>query len=265
MLLKKYLHSAEKPFLIAYASLWAAVYMMSRFFLEIYTNRAPSLLWILSLLLILPISFYAAARTTAVKRENWYEVIGYFVMYALLGLFTSNYMIVNGDLLISSAVNKEIQSEAEVTDVHKVYYKSGFDHTSITLKTPAKDLKLQGRPYIFFYLNGKKVIRIRSAVSLLGNDYVYTEGISRSEKLKARWLHFKDQIYRLWVFIAIIFVLILIGFFAPKKNKKNNDAKSVKMGFWKFIGIVVGIIFAVFLLVYLGLLVYVKFFTNRHF
>ncbi|WP_316828918.1 hypothetical protein [Pedobacter miscanthi] len=265
MLLKEYLRLIEKPFLIAYASLWVLVYVMSRFFLEIYSDHAPSSLWWWSLLVILPISLYAAARTTAIKRENWYGVIGYFIMYSLLGLFTSNYMIVNGDILVSSAINTESSAKAEVTEVRKVFYRSGFDHTSVKLKTITKDFSMQGRPYIFFYLNGRKSLSIRSASSFLGNDYVFTNCISRGEKVKARWLHFKDQIYRAWIFIGIMLVLILIGFLAPQNFRKSTGAKPIKMGFWKMMGIVMGIVFALGLLLYIGLFVYVKFFTNSHF
>ncbi|WP_316844159.1 hypothetical protein [Pedobacter psychrodurus] len=263
MPLNKFLRLIEKPFLIAYALLWAAVYLLSRFNLELYTDHAPSVVWWLSFLAILPISLYTVVRTKSSKGENWYEKVGYFVMYTLLGLFTCNYIIVNGDLLISAAINKESSAQVEVTDVRKVFYRSGFDHTSVTLKTVSNTVVLQGRPYIYFYLNGKKNILVRWSKSFLGNEYVYTQDISLSEKFSARWLHFKDQLYRMWVFIGIMSVIILFGFFWPKSRDQTPRSNSPKLGFWKLLGIVMGIVFAVFLLFYVGLLIYMKFFTNN--
>jgi len=263
--LKKYLRFAEKPFLIAYASILLLVYVLSRFFLEMYTDHSPSALWGWSLVFIVPISLYATARTVFSQGYKWYSAIGYFVTYTLGGLVTSNYIIVNGDLLISSAINKESLAKADVVEVRKVYYKSGFDHTSVTLKTAKKEITLQGRPFIYFYLNGKKDISVRYSNSFLGNDYIYIEGIGSSEKLSARWLHFKDQINRAWIFIGIITALVLVGFLAPKKLQKNMGDKSVKIGFWKLIAIVMGIVFALGLLLYAGLFLYVKIFSGRHF
>jgi hypothetical protein len=138
--LKKYLRLVEKPFLIAYVAIWVVTYVLSRFFLEIYTDDAPSFVWIFSLVFILPLSFYAAARTIAIKREKWYGIIGYFIMYTALWLFTSNYIIVNGDLLISSAFDQKTKVKADVIDVHKVFYKGGFDHTSVTLNSASKTI-----------------------------------------------------------------------------------------------------------------------------
>lgn len=262
--MKEILRRLEKPFLITYISIWVAVYVLSRFFLEIYTDDAPASVWIFLLIVLVPLSFYAAARTVAIKRENWYGVIGYFIIYSAVSLLTSNYIIVNGDLLISAAIKPKTRSQVVVTDVHKVFYKSGFDHTSVTVKTQDRSITLQGRPYIFFYLLGKERISVSSARSFLANEFLYTDGISRREKLKARWLHIKDQIYRLRIIAAIIATLTLIGFLLPQKKFPNRQA-AAKIGIWKMMAIVMGILLTLGLLFYAGLFVYVKYFaTARH-
>ncbi|MGN7986198.1 hypothetical protein ACTJKC_02600 [Pedobacter sp. 22226] len=162
--------------------------------------------------------------------------------------------------MISSAINRKVRNRAMVTDVRKVFYKSGFDHTSVTLKMGDKSITLQGRPYIYFYLNGREHISMTSAHSFLGNAYVYTDGISSKEKLRARWLHLKDQVHRLRVLAAIILSIILTGFLWPQRKLTNGQRISAKMGFWKMMGIVMGILLALAILFYIGLFLYIKFF-----
>lgn len=259
----KLLLGLEKPFLIGYATIWAAVYLLSRFNLELYTDHAPSLVWWLSLLAILPVSLYAMLRTKF-SNKGWYEKVGILVMYTLIGLFTCLYIIVNGDLLISAAINQEKAAMVKLTAVRKVFYKSGFDHTSVSVETASGTVVLEGRPFVYFYLYDKKNVRMRSGRSYLGNEYFYTVGIGPKEKFGARWLHFKDQLYRMWVFIAIIAVMIIVGLFWPERFSQKKVSKASRWGFWKQVGIVIGILFAIFLLLYLGLLVYVKFFAAPH-
>ncbi|WP_344850840.1 hypothetical protein [Pedobacter jeongneungensis] len=213
----------------------------------------------------MPLSFYSAARTVNIIKEKWYGLIGYFIIYTAVWLLTSNYIIVNGDLLISSAIKSKTHNRAVIIDLHKVFYKSGFDHTTVTLKIADRPLTLQGRPYIYFYLVGRENISISAAESFLGNKYLYTDEIPRREKVKARWLHFKDQIYRLRVIAAILVALILVGFLWPQKKFANGQMVSAKTGFWKMIGIVMAILFTIALVFYIALFVYVKYFNaTRH-
>lgn len=259
----KFLLRLEKPFLISYATLWVAVYLLSRFNLELYTDHASWFIWLPCLLVILPISLYAMLRTKSANK-GWYEKAGIFVMYTLFGLFSSIYIIVNGDLMISAADNRDKTAMVKLTEVRKVFYKSGFDHTSVTVETASGTVVLQGRPFIYFYLNDKKIVLMRSGRSYLGNEYFYTVDIGRNEKFGARWLHFKDQLYRLWVFIAIIAVMIIIGLFWPERLSQKKVSTTSGWGFWKLMGFIMAILFAIFLLLYLGLLVYVKFFAAHH-
>lgn len=264
MNLKKILRMIEKPVIIIYVLLFLLVYIFSRFFLEIYTDHSPPALLHLSLIVLIPVSLYAAIRTVILKEEKWYGGIGYFIMYLLLGLFTGDYIIVNGDILVSSAMNKEKSEAVQVLDVHKVFSRRDFHHTSVTIKTASGIKTLEARPYAYFYLSGRKIISIRSARSFLGNDYVSTEGIGTGEKFRARWLHFKDQLHRLWIFVGMVFLLIFIGFLRQRYSSKTPGLRIQKIGFWKLMGIVIGILFSFALLLYIVLLLYMKFFTNCH-
>jgi hypothetical protein len=236
--------------------------VLSRFFLEIYTDNAPVSVWIFSLFLVIPLSSYAAVRTVAVKKEKWYGTIGYFVIYTAMWLLSSNYIIVNGDLLISCGIKRRIHTDAVVTDVRKVFYKSGFDHTAVTLKIEERLIVLQGRPYVYFYLAGKEQISTSYARSFLGNTFISTDAIPTREKFRARWMHFKDQVYRLRVFAGVILSIILIGFLWPGRKLATTQRVSAKMGFWKMMGIVMGILLILAMLFYIGIFVYVKFFAH---
>jgi len=263
--LNKNLRLTEKIFLIAYASIWLLVYILSGFFLEIYTDDLPSSMWKWLFILIVPFSLYATVRTVFSKEYKWYSAIGHFVMHTLLGVFTGNYIVVNGDILISSAIKTPSLKRAEVIEVRKVFYKSSFNSTSVTLKIAEKVDTFQGRPFVYFYLKNRKAVSIRCGRSFLGNEYAYTVGIESSEKLDARWMHFKDQIYRVRIVLAIMLLVIVVGFLASIKLQNNTKTKTVKIGFWKLMGIVMGIMLAISLLFYVGLFVYVKFFSDKHF
>ncbi|MFF5384104.1 hypothetical protein [Pedobacter suwonensis] len=263
--MKKNLRLKEKIFLIAYAAIWLLVYLLSRFFLEIYTDDFPSSMWKWLFVFIVPISLYATVRTFFSKEYKWYSAIGHFVMYTLLGLFTGNYIIVNGDILISSAIKTPSLKRAEVIEVRKVFYKSSFNYTSVTLQIAGKVDTFQGRPFVYFYLKNRKALSIRCGRSFLRNEYAYTVGIENGEKLGARWMHFKDQIYRVRILLGIILLVIVAGFIASTKLQNNTKTETVKIGFWKLMSIVIGILLALSLLFYVGLFVYVKFFSGKHF
>ena len=76
---------------------------------------------------------------------------------------------------------------------------------------------------------------------------------------------FQDQIYRVRIVLAIMLLVIVAGFLASIKLQNNTKTKTVKIGFWKLMGIVMGILLAISLLFYVGLFAYVKFFSGKHF
>ncbi|WP_316825528.1 hypothetical protein [Pedobacter miscanthi] len=68
----------------------------------------------------------------------------------------------------------------------------------------------------------------------------------------------------MWVFIAIMSVIMHVGLFWPKSHFQNKVPEAISWGFWKLMGIVMGILSGVLLLFYLGLQVYVEFFAAHH-
>lgn len=256
---KENLRKVEKYVLITYATLWLLVYLLSRIFLELYTDYTPSgfLLW--TALFIAPFSIYASFRTVFPKGEKWYSFIGYVLIYSLLATFTSQYIVVNGDILWSAATKPAAPSrKATVLEVRKVFHsKTGFDHTEVSLQIDGKLLNLEARPYAYFYLKDKKTLLISLRKSGLGIDYVTSTGVNGGERRYARWLHFKDWVYRMRWGLAIVLGIITMVWIRMEFFPEKEGSKPVRIGYWKLIGI----IFATLLLLYAGLLLYVNFFS----
>jgi hypothetical protein len=258
---KELLRKLEYPILLGYLSLWLFVYIYSRIFLEMYTDHTPSKVWIFLLILCVPLSGYAALRMAFSQGGKWYHSTGYFEIFTLGSLFSGQYIILNGDLLISVLVNTPVQTEAKVISVKKVIKKKlGFDHTDVSLQVNGKQITLGARPYSYFYLQNKITLQITTGTSLLGNIYVTSSGITGQEKHSALALYLKDWAYRfrlLWVILMcmILGVIIRIKYFPEK-----TGAKPLQIGFWKLMGMIMAIMMVITLLLYAGLLIYVAFY-----
>ena len=265
MISKDRLRKLEYALLLGFLGVWLLTYILTRIFLEIYTDNTPSAVWIYLMIIFVPLSVYAALRTAFSEGGKWYHSIGYVVMYILGTLFSGQYIVLNGDILISALTKPPIRTEADVIDVKKVFRrKLGFDHTAVSLQFDGKLIKLEARPYSYFYLQNKKTLKITVGTSFLGNTYVTSTGISIQEKRSARWMHLKDWAYRMWLLWAILLcmalgIIIRIKYFPEKTGVKPHP----KIGFWKFLGILMGILVAIGLVLYVGLLSYVKFFLTR--
>ncbi|QXU42933.1 hypothetical protein [Pedobacter sp. D749] len=250
----------EKIILISYAGIWFLLHLLSRLFLDMYTSSEPPGYLTVAAIVITPIAIYAALRTMFSKNEKWYRAIIYFVAYLALGIFTSEYIIVNGDLLLSMTTIPGKTVEVPVLNVHKVIKrKLGFDHTAVTLLIEGKPIEMEARPYTYFFLKDKKVLRIISRKSSLGNNYVTYIELKGGERGLARWLHFKDWLYRYRLLWAVLTGFIVIIWIAIVWFPVKTQRKPVRIGFWKTMGIVMGILVGIAALLYAALLIYVRF------
>lgn len=251
----------EKTLLYSLIGLWLTVYLSSRFFLEMSSDRGIFTFWPWIAVASSPFCLYAAIRTVNIRAEKCYGIIGYFLIYAILTVFALGYMLVQGDILLSAARGRQQHTQVRVVEVRKVFKrKIGFDHTSVTLQLGDKRVQMEARPYAYFYLNGKKTLKISIGRSSMNNDYVTCLEISMREKLKARWMHFKDMLYRtrlVWAGLALLFIGILI---IPRYLPKGADNKPKPLSFWKQMGIVMAILSALAILFYASLWIYVLFF-----
>ncbi|RZM27510.1 MAG: hypothetical protein EOO88_12795 [Pedobacter sp.] len=261
---KDSLRKLEFPILIAYLSLWLLVYILSRVLLEFSTDQCPNEVWIWLLVILTPLSAYAALRAAFSEGGKWYHSIGYFLIFTIGSVFIGQYIVLNGDILISSLIKKPSQTQAKVISVEKVFRrKLGFDHTNVKLQFNGKEITLEARPYSYFYLTNKKTLHITSGTSFLGNTYVTSTEISGQEKLSARWVHLKDWVHRHWLLWVIIACMILGTILRMKFFPETPGVKPRQIGFWKLMGIIMAVLIAIAIVLYLGLLIYVSFFVSR--
>lgn len=168
--LKKLLRRIEVPFLYVFAALWLIIYILSGTVLEMATYDSPKrfLLWVA--VGILPIAVYAALRIMFSEREKWYAAIGYMLGIMLLGTFTVEFMLVNGEILMSTGLRPSEQKELKLLEVRKVFKrKLGFDHTAVTVLRDGNQVVMEARPYAYFYLEGRPGVAGRIGKSWLGN------------------------------------------------------------------------------------------------
>jgi hypothetical protein len=261
---KERLHKLEYPLLHSYLGLWLLVYIFSRTSLEMYRDDCPQQVWIWLLIIIIPLSGYAALRAAFSQGGKWYHSFGYFLMFTLGGLFSGQYIIINGDILLSALIKTPVRTEAKVISVKKVIRpKLGFDHTDVRLQSDGEQITLEARPYSYFYLQKKSTILITTGTSFLGNRYVTSSGIDQQQKNSARWLHLKDWAYRYRLLFAIVVCMIVGATIRLKYFPEKPGVKPRKIGIWKLLGIIMAALIAIALILYAGLMIYVTFFVSR--
>jgi hypothetical protein len=265
MIIKDFLRKLEIPVVIFLVSTWFIIYVSSRIFLEMYTDHSPRYLWLWLMLIFSPFCIYAALRTVFSKGEKWYGFIGYLLIYMVCSAFFSNYMLVNGDILLTMAGHSERTIDVPVVEVRKVFRrKLGFDHTEVTVRIDGRPVIFEARPYAYFFLHDKKVLRVSFGHSGLGNSFVTDIKTAPGEKIHARWLHIQDWAYRQRYIVGFflgVFVLVLIRM---KYFPEMGRTKPVKIGFWKLMAIVFGTVMLIGLLLYAALWIYIGFFASRH-
>jgi hypothetical protein len=261
---KERLRKLEYPILFSYLGLWLLVYIASRIFLEMYTDHTPSNVWIFLFIVFIPPSIYAALRATFSQGGKWYHSIAYIFTFTLCSVFSGQYIILNGDILISSLVKKQVHTQARIVSVEKVIKKKlGFDHTKVVLEFNGKRIDLEARPYNYFYLQDKTTLQINTGTSSLGNTFVTSNDVSSQDKFGARWLHLKDCAYRNRLIWAIMICMIVGVFIKMKYFPGKPGIKPKPIGFWKLMGLTMGILLLIGFVLYAGLLLYVTFFVSR--
>ena len=265
MINKDHLRKLEYPILFVFLGSWLVIYILTRIFVEMYTDHTPSVVWIWLLIICAPLSLYAALRAAFSQGVKWYRSIGYIFVFTIGTLFCGQYIVIKGDILLSVFTKTPVSIEADVINVKKVIKrKLGFDHTAITLQFGGKVVELEARPRTYFYLKDKKTLHITAGTSFIGNTYVTSSGVTGREKQIARWLHLKDWAYRFRLLWAILLCMIIGSIIKAKYFPEKPGAKPVpKIGFWKLLGILMAILMAIGFVLYTGLLIYVKFFVTR--
>lgn len=203
------LRKTEILFLISCFALWLVIYLASRFTFEMNEIKLmPGILkW--AAFGVSPIAIYAAVRTGFAEKVKWYGFLGYLFGYIAVLTFATQYMFIQSNLLWNAAVNEQVFKQVKVLEVRKVFKrKLGFDHTEVAILLDEQPMKMEARPYTYFYLKDKKQLDVKIGHSEMG-AYVTNIRSTFEEKTVARWHHLKDMVYRLrWIFGIIILIIV---------------------------------------------------------
>lgn len=250
----------ENIIAIIYCSLVLIIYLLGRYFLDMYTANDSSAVGYSLAAILLPISIYITLRVNLAQGGKWYGYIGNFVM-AFGGLMFFSYTsCMKADLLLGALLKPHTVATAPLSDVKKRFIrKIGFDRTDVTFVYQGKTETFEAGRNIYFLLKDKKAITITIGRSFTNNYFVTDLHLPASERWAARWEYLKDWAYRqLWVAVFIIVIMgatwLKVTVWPTKPGVKPNP-----ISWQKFSLIVFGIVMGLFLLAYLALLIYVKF------
>ncbi|WP_293788829.1 hypothetical protein [uncultured Pedobacter sp.] len=257
------LSKLETTVIITYFSIWLFIYLASRLTFEMTEIKVLSGLVKWVAIGVSPVAIYAALRTGFVEKAKWYGFLGYLLAYGVLLTFATEYMVIQSKLLWSATVKDQAIVQVKVIQVRKVFKrKLGFDHTEVTILRNGNVIKMEARPYAFFYLKDKKQLDMKIGDSDMG-EYVTAVNNTLAEKTVARWLHFKDMIHRIRWVIVIIMVTVAAALIKGSYFPDEFGVEKKKMSFWKQMGLVMAILFGIALLFYAGLWIYISFFSTR--
>ncbi|MBE9598033.1 hypothetical protein [Pedobacter sp. MC2016-24] len=260
MIPKEKIRKLEIPFAIGYLVILLLVYFAGRNVLELYTNQTPRPVYIWVTAFMAPFVLYTTLRLATMNGAKWYGYIGYLVVTFFALVISGTFVVLKTDLLLSAALKPISVQQVSILEVKKVFQrKMGFDHTDVTILWNQQPLTFEARPNTFFLLEHKKTLQISTATSFLGNQFVTDLDLEPGERGHARWVHLKDWASRTW-YVPAFFLLLVIGacvvnYYFPK----NTQTPVKKIGFWKTMGIIMAVLFSIAIVLYFGLIIYVKF------
>lgn len=262
MIPKERIRKIEIPFILCYLAVLLVVYIAARIAFEMYTFKISGPVYLWFGILMSPFIIYATLRLAIINGGKWFLYPLYFVLISIGVLFTGGTTIAKLDLLLSSTINQPIEQEVPIVDIKKVFRRSSFKYTDVTIQYQQQNLTLQAQSNTYFLLESKKTLKVSIGQSYLGNYFVTDLHLQPGERGSARWAYLKDWTNRNWyipafVILFIAAIVISAKYFPNFKIKRRQQP----MGFWQLIGIVMGIVFSLGLLLYLSLLIYVKFFV----
>lgn len=260
MIPKEKLRKLEEPLTIGYLLLLLVVYFAGRNALEMFSNNTPNSVYIWVTIVMAPFILYSTLRLATSTGGKWYTYISYLFITFLALVFSGSFLVLKVDLLFSTVLKPLNTQQVSILEVKKIFQrKVGFDHTDVTILWNQQPLTLQARPNTYFLLEHKKILKISTGESFLGNQFVTDLHLQPGERNHARWLHLKDYASRKWYIVAFFLLLILVACFGSRYFPQKPQVPVKKIGFWKSFGIIMGILISIAIVLYLALVIYVKF------
>lgn len=237
-----------------------AIYLTGRIVLEMFTtNISYTMLWCFGLGL-LPIVLYIVIKITRSQDHKWYAYLSNFVLIYGVLMYSGYVSWMKSDLILSAVFKPVIVETVPIVSVNKVYSrKLGFQRTDVTILYKNENIKLETRRNVYYLLEHKKALTVTIGRSYTGNYFVTDLHLPATERWSARWTYLKDWASRIW-WIPAFFISVFIGIWLLDKYRpKTSDIKPKPIGWKKALIIWMGSMFAIALLAYIGLIIYIKF------
>ncbi|RFZ82995.1 hypothetical protein DYU05_12640 [Mucilaginibacter terrenus] len=242
---------------VVYVGWVIGAYLLGLVFLNMYTSEGSAALawWVCGILF--PAAVYIALRGVYSSGSKWYGFFGYFLGACMALFMTGYYTSVKTELLVSALLKPTTAETLKIKDIEKIVYrKSGWDRTDVTFIYHGQPLTLEASRTAYFLLQHKKQLGVKIGRSYSGNYFVTDIDLPQSERWTARWLYLKDWGWRyLWVPIVIVALIGLISI----RVKFFPNVKPIKWSWQKTLLVIMGSIVGVVMLLYVGLVIYVKF------
>ena len=244
--------------LIASISIWAVItYSLALLLLNMYTNEDSAVLFWCAVVVFIPAGIYFAIPMAARENAKWYKYVGYSVMTSLFLLFIGYYTLLKTDLLWSLFTKTTTSGILYIKDVKKDYLpKHGWDHTNVNTIYNNKPLQFEATRTAYFLLKDKDSLNVSIGRSITGNYFITDIHLSGTERWAARKSYWTNWIQRyIWVAVFLVFTFMVVQL----KERYFPNITLAQIGWKRFVLLCVAIMVGIIMLIYIGLIVYIKF------
>jgi len=248
--------------IIAGLLIWGAlVFVLELSLLNMYTSTNSALLFWCAVIIFLPAGIYLAIRVATTEQARWYKYVGYSLMASLFLIFVGYFTLIKTDLLWSLFTKPTTSGTLYLKSVEKSYLpKHGWDHTNVNTIYNGKPLQFEASRTAFFLLRHKDSLNISIGRSYTGNYFVTDIHLPGGERWAARCAYWKNWVQRYtWMAFSLIFVFIVV----QVKMRYFPTIILAQIGWKRFVLLCTAVVIIIFLLIYFGLIVYLKLVKTR--
>jgi hypothetical protein len=244
--------------LIASISTWAVLtYLLALLLLNMYTSEDSAVLFWCAVVLFLPAGIYLAIPMAARENAKWYKYVGYSVMISSFLVFIGYFTLLKTDLLWSLFTKTTTSGILYIKDVKKDYLpKHGWDHTNVNTTYNNKPFQFEATRTAYFLLKDKDSLNVTIGRSITGNYFITDIHLPGTERWAARKSYWINWIQRYaWVAGFLVFTYFVVQF----KERYFPNITLAQIGWKRFVLLCVTIVVSIFVLIYIGLIIYIKF------
>jgi hypothetical protein len=248
--------------LTASITTWAVLaYLLELMLLNMYTSYDSAVLFLCAVVIFLPTGFYFAITMVARENAKWYKYLGYSVMIPLFMVYVGYVTLLKTDLLWSLFTKTTTSGVVYIKSVEKDYLpKHGWDHTNVNTIYNNKPLQFEATRTAFFLLRDKDSLNVTIGRSNTGNYFITDIHLPGTERWAARKNYWINVIQGYsWVAVFLVFAVVVVQLM--KRYFPNITVAQI--GWKRLVLVCVAVIVSIFILIYVGLMIYMKFMYNR--